>query len=233
MNVESTPRALMVALCVALACSALVTGAVHFLRPLQNAHTQLERNRAVVEAAGKLPPGDVSAFEVLALFRELDATAVDIESGDIDSDVDVTHSSGADNTTNAIVYLSRRDSKLERAILPVEGAGMWSTIYGYVAISVSDLRIADVVFYRHGETPGIGDRIQQLDWRKQWQGKLIYNAATEAIFDVVKNATGPYQVDAISGATVTSLAVGQFVRGWMDKPGYKAFLQRIQIQGAP
>ena len=73
MNVDTPSRTLMVAAGVALFCSVMVSLAVNFLRPTQLGLQLLERNRAILEAAELLPPGDVADRELVARFLELDA----------------------------------------------------------------------------------------------------------------------------------------------------------------
>ncbi len=88
MNVDSLPRTLMVATIVALLCSGLVATAVTMLRPIQYAQTQLERNRAIVTAAGM--PGATQATNqaVIGEFLDLDARVIDLNSGKTVANID-------------------------------------------------------------------------------------------------------------------------------------------------
>jgi Na+-transporting NADH:ubiquinone oxidoreductase subunit C len=250
MNVNTVPRTLAVAAIVAFACSAMVSGAVYMLRPIQQGYATVERNRAILAVAGRLPPGEVSDREIAARFFDIEIHVVDTASGNYVTDVDArgfdhwqseidsgdreTIAADSESTppaqrpTLVPVYIVRKGEALERLVLPVHGRGMWSIIYGYVALSADLSTIADIVFFRHGETPGIGDRIQDPAWLAGWRGKRIYDERHVARIRVVKAAQGPHQVDLVSGASVTSGATGDLVRHWFGDDGYRLFLERLR-----
>lgn len=243
MNVESVPRTLLVAGGVALICSAMVSLAVHFLRPLQIGMQLLDRNRAILEAAYLLPPGEVSDREIVSRYLDLDARVVDLDTGRFASGFDahaydhwrlrdevqaVEADPGTDDGKRYVpVYLVRKAGSVEKIVLPVDGSGMWSTIYGYVALGDDLNTITGVTFHRHGETPGVGDRIQDEAWLATWQGKRIHDEDGALRFRVTRDATGPFEVDLISGASVTAEATGELVRTWLGNEGYGPFLEKL------
>jgi Na+-transporting NADH:ubiquinone oxidoreductase subunit C len=245
MNVESTPRALAVAAVFAVACSAMVATAVQLLRPLQHGFAELERNRAILEAAGTLPES-ASERQLLDAYRDLDAEVIDLATGRAVPHADAYDfdhwATGADDAGPASegaaarparvpVYRVLSGGELRRLVLPVDGPGMWSRIYGYLALEPDLSTIADLVIFRHGETPGIGDRIQRPEWREQWRGKRLYDDEGRLVFRVVQDATGPHEVDLISGASVTSEAVGTMVHSWFGAGGYGPLLDRLATTG--
>jgi Na+-transporting NADH:ubiquinone oxidoreductase subunit C len=221
----------------------MVSSAVYILRPIQQGYASLERNRAILTVADRLPAGEVSDREIVRRFIDLEAHVVDITTGNYATNLDarsfdhwetdVDPASPGYRRTLAPVYLVRKDGLLERLVLPVHGRGMWSVIYGYVALDADLSTIADVVFFLHGETPGIGDRIQDPAWLANWRGKRIYDESGEPRFRVVKGAQGPLEVDLISGASVTSSATGDLVRHWFGDDGYRLFLDRLRGREQP
>jgi Na+-transporting NADH:ubiquinone oxidoreductase subunit C len=214
----------------------MVSLAVHYLRPQQVALQSLERNRAILEAADLLPSGEVSDRDIVSRFLDLDARVVDLDTawfaGGFDARTydhwrlrDDVQAAGADDGTRYVpVYLVRKAGSLEKI---VHGSGMWSTIYGYVALGEDLNTITGVTFHRHGETPGVGDRIQDEAWLSTWHGKRIQDEDGAVRFRVTKDATGPFEVDLISGASVTSEATGEFVRSWLGDAGYGPFLKKL------
>jgi Na+-transporting NADH:ubiquinone oxidoreductase subunit C len=247
-NVETLPRTLLVAAGVALFCSAIVSIAVHTLRPLQLAFDSLERNRAVLVAANLLPSGEISDREIVARFLDLDARVVDLDTGWFRSGLDahaydhwqqrdedqaaVEAGPGdvpgpATNGRNVPVYLVRKADGFEQIVLPVDGRGMWSAIYGYIGLDEDLNTITGVIFHRHGETPGIGDRIQDRSWLATWQGKQIRDDDRILRFRVAKGASGPFEVDVVSGASVTTEATGEIVRNWLGDDGFGPFLENL------
>ena len=242
MNVDTPLRTLMVAAGVALFCSVMVSLAVNFLRPTQLGLQLLERNRAILEAAELLPPGDVSDRELVARFRELDARVVDLDTGwfadgfdaqtydhwQLDDDALTSGKESGQVERYVPVYLVHKTDNLKRIVLPVDGPGMWSTIYGYVALDEDLNTIKAVTFHRHGETPGVGDRVQDSSWLATWHGKRVRDESGELRFRVTKNASGPYEVDVVSGASVTTEAAGEIVRTWVGEDRFGPFLRRLE-----
>jgi Na+-transporting NADH:ubiquinone oxidoreductase subunit C len=135
-----------------------------------------------------------------------------------------------------VAYLVWRDGALERVILPIQGAGMWSMLYGYVAVEADLNTLAGVIFYEQNETPGLGDQITQQYWENQWQGKQLFDETGEMLFHVAEGPVTPgsaaadFQVDALTGATVTANAVTALMQYWFGPGGYGPLLQRLREQ---
>jgi len=230
---ESAGRTMLVAVGVALFCSAMVTVAVHLLRPVQAAYAAVERNRAIVEAAG-LASADASDDTVVSDFLSLDAEVIELGTGAVVEGVDgysFDHwAAGGDTVPPEVpIYLRHESGRLVRVVLPVDGRGMWSTIHAYLALEADLNTVAAFVVYEHGETPGIGDRIQNPQWLSLWPGKRLRNAGGDLIFDVSDDPSVPaeYRVDTITGATVSSRAVGRLVRAWLGEDGYARALTAL------
>ncbi|MGE0621723.1 MAG: FMN-binding protein [Pseudomonadales bacterium] len=236
---ESVGRTMLVAIGVALFCSAMVTVAVHVLRPVQAAYAAVERNRAIVEAAG-LAPAEASDDAVVREFLSLDVAVIELATGAVVEGVDghafdhwaataAAAAAGDDRPAQVPIYLRRESGALVRVVLPVDGRGMWSTIRGYLALAPDLDTVAALVVYEHGETPGIGDRIEDPGWLALWQDKRLRNTAGEIAINVSDDPALPREnrVDTITGATVTSKAVGRLVRDWLGSDGYAAALAAL------
>ena len=99
--------------------------------------------------------------------------------------------------------------------LPVSGVGFWARIDGYLAVTPDLRRVLGIAFLDHAETPGLGGRIAEPSWRKQFDGldvtpppaggKFLYIGGEET------PATQGRRVDAITGATGTGNAVMRFL----------------------
>ena len=96
-------------------------------------------------------------------------------------------------------------------ILPLSGKGLWGGIGGYLALDEDKNTIYGVNFNHESETPGLGAKIVEPEFRSQFEGKHIRNAegavVSVAVLKAGKHAEGQEQVDAISGATITSSGV--------------------------
>ncbi|OQW95265.1 MAG: hypothetical protein BWK77_07800, partial [Verrucomicrobia bacterium A1] len=57
---------------------------------------------------------------------------------------------------------------------PVSGKGLWSTIYGYMALDEGLTTVVGVSFFKHGETPGLGGEIEQPWFQDQFKGRKVF-----------------------------------------------------------
>jgi len=249
---ETPLRTLSVAGGVALFCSLLVATAVQLLKPLQLAHAQVERNRSMLVAAGLTRGAESSDLEVATAFLDLQPRLFDTVNGRFTSDIDLLsydyRAAGDDpNTSRALpperdpagigrlarylpLYISLEPETAPVVIVPIYGRGMWSTIYGHVALTGDFDSIAGVSFYEHGETPGIGDRIENPSWQAQWRGKRALDADRSVRLRIAapeRDIEAEFRIDAITGATVTVAAIERCLRFWLGPDGYGEALRQL------
>jgi Na+-transporting NADH:ubiquinone oxidoreductase subunit C len=211
------------------------------LRPVQERNAELERKREILRVAGI--PGD--AESVQRRFERIEVRIVDLPTGryiggeDPDPGGTTRLSAGDDiagikrRVNRVTVYLVRRDARLETVVLPVHGYGLWSTMYGYIALSGDASTVRGITFYAHAETPGLGGEISEPAWQRGWEGKRVFDDRGELSLRVVKPGAGgddPYRVDGISGATLTSSGVNNLVRFWLGEQGFGPYLQRLRAR---
>lgn len=91
--------------------------------------------------------------------------------------------------------------------LPFKGPGLWGSISGYVAYDTSFSEIEGVIFTEHQETPGLGARIDEKRFRDQFKDIAI--GPTQKL---AYKKDGVGELDAITGATITSRAVLELVQ---------------------
>ena len=128
---------------------------------------------------------------------------------------------------DAEVYVANLNGAV-KYVLPLSGKGLWGGIGGYLALDVDKNTIYGVNFNHESETPGLGAKIVEMPFREQFEGKHIRNAAGEvvsvAVLKAGKHADGQEQVDAISGATITSAGVSTMLNEELVN-NYKEFLE--------
>ena len=243
---------LLVAFVVSLVCSSLVASAAVVLKPRQVANAILDMRRNILEVAGLLDP----ARDVDELFEGIEPRVVDLETGAYADDIDPETFDPAEaakdleqsvevpaeidmarvgrRAKHALVYLVRRDGEVSKIILPVSGYGLWSTMVGFLALEADGNTVADITFYSHGETPGLGDFIAKPAWRRLWRGKRAFDESGNLKLQVVKgrvSADDPladYHVDGVSGATLTGNGVTKMMQYWLSDHGYGPYLQTIR-----
>lgn len=252
---DSRSKTLIVALTLCLVCSVLVSTAAVMLKPFQDANKALDKKRNILNISGMMQPG-VSIDEA---FSKIEARIVDMTTGQFVDDMDPTkydqRKASKDPSLSialtkkqdiasirrqakyATVYLVRKENKLETIILPVHGYGLWSTMYGFVALKGDAKTVKGLGFYEHAETPGLGGEVDNPLWKAKWVGKEIYNPQGEVAIELLKGGVGPatsnaqYKVDSLAGATLTSRGVENLVHYWLGDNGFKPFLKHILHEG--
>ena len=167
-------------------CSLLVSSTAVVLKPRQDANKLLDKQQKVLAVSGLIAEGSTpTAEEVNKLFEErIDIQVLNMETGAVDEN------SGIDNPLTYNQLKASKDSSMSFAIdsnrarvsrvpnhvtiytikdedgapslyvLPVEGMGLWGTMYGFVAIDKDLNTIQGLTFYKHKETPGLGAEIE-------------------------------------------------------------------------
>jgi Na+-transporting NADH:ubiquinone oxidoreductase subunit C len=245
-------KVLTVAVTLCLVCSIFVAGSAVLLRDAQQANKALDMKRNILAAAGLLQQG-VSVEEQ---FKAVEIRAIDFETGKFTDAVDPEtydqRKAGKNPALSdlvpgdediakiirrvkyGLVYVINNDQGMEKIVLPVKGYGLWSTLHGFLALE-SDLNtVVGLGFYEHAETPGLGGEVDNPLWKAKWPGKKVYDADDAVKIAIIKGDVDPqnpaaqFQVDGLSGATLTSRGVHNLIHYWMSDKGYAKFLSNLK-----
>ncbi len=252
---DTIQKTVTVALLLCLFCSVIVSGAAVLLRPAQLANKALDRKTNILAAAGI----DTADKNIDELFSQFSIRVVDLETGLYNDEIDPqtfdqrksaknpAMSDELDNSTDiaginrrerfASVYLLEKEGKLDRVIIPVHGYGLWSTLYGFLALEGDGNTVAGLGFYEHAETPGLGGEVDNPRWKGQWPGKQVFDAQGSVAIDLVKTRINPadpkavHKVDSLSGATLTSRGVTNLLQFWLGDDGFGPYLANLRTGG--
>jgi len=270
---NSLEKTIAIAVALCLVCAVLVSLAAVALKPLQINNKELDMKQNILDVAGLLEEGrDIDA----AFAEKIEAKIVDLETGDyvesinaadydqrkaakdpaqsiaIPKDKDIAHI--RIKAKYAKVFLVKEAGAIKSIILPINGYGLWSTLYGFLSVDSDGQTVQSINFYDQAETPGLGGEVVNPNWRALWKGKKIYaetdqpsmekGLITEAdigepalslIKGVVDNSKpgSQYQVDGLAGATLTSTGVTNLIRYWTSKEGFAPYLSKVRtVKGA-
>ncbi|MCH5378279.1 MAG: Na(+)-translocating NADH-quinone reductase subunit C [Planctomycetes bacterium] len=259
MQRDSIANTFTVAILLCVVCSVMVSTAAVLLRPAQERNKLLERKRNILQVAGLYTP-DKPLEE---LFKQVETRIVDLNTGRfVDSSVvdpqtynqrtaarDLATSERIPEAEDiagigrreeySFVYLVKKDGKLSQIVLPVYGKGLWSTIYGFLALDADWHTIDGITFYEQGETPGLGGEIENPNWKKKWIGKQAFDPERDVRIEVIRgevNKDSPeskYQIDGLAGATITSRGVSHLVQFWLGPDGFGPLLDRLRKETSP
>ncbi len=262
MSSDSAKKTLGVALGVCLVCSVFVSSATVALGPKQEENKKLDKIENILEAADLTPEGN--SEEIKKIYHDkIKTELVNLETGEVVpedqytkelmpenfdlkkviSNPDLVVEIPADKDIARIkrkpkymlIYKVVDDSgKVSRYILPIYGKGLWSTLYGFLALDKNLKTITGITFYEHGETPGLGGEVDNPKWKKLWKGKIAFDENWNPIIRVIKGKVDPsspeanHTVDGLSGATLTTRGVNNLVRFWLSNEGYGHFLKTLR-----
>lgn len=237
---------------VCLVCSLVVSTAAVSLRGIQRQNAENEKKINILRAAGLADAGErLAAAEIETRYRKILPLVVHLKTGTLDTTKNPqsydmyaaaenprqSHALSADPAgikriaEAGSAYVLIENGKIERVILPVQGYGLWSTLYGFTALRFDGKAetINGITFYKQGETPGLGARITEPDWQAGWRGVKPYDARGKAHVVLAKkrDPNRKNQVDAIAGATLTSNGVAHLINFWLGEQGYKPFIERL------
>jgi Na+-transporting NADH:ubiquinone oxidoreductase subunit C len=136
----------------------------------------------------------------------------DVEAFKINLKAELAKSS-EDRNLPVFVYVDEDGKEIH--ILPLQGKGLWGPIWGYISLEEDLTTIYGAIFAHSKETPGLGAEINTDWYQAQYLGKKIFDDAGEfTSVRVVKGGADPddpHAVDAISGGTITSVALQEMM----------------------
>ncbi len=249
---DSFEKTMAVAFWLCLVCAVLVAFSAVALKPLQEGNKAADMRRNILEVVGFWKEG----MDLDEAFKRFELKVVDLETGEIaqridPSTYDMRKAAKDPNLSKplpkdkdmaqikrrpnyAMVYFFKDEKgDLKAIVLPVWGYGLWSTLYGFLALEPDCNTVIGINFYDQKETPGLGGEVVNPNWRALWKGKKIYDASGVPVLRLVKVSVNPSQegaeflVDGLAGATLTSNGVSNLIRFWLGEDGYKPFLAKL------
>lgn len=244
-------------------CSILVSGAAVGLKSRQEENKVLDRQQKVLSVAGLIKEDEsLSKEQIKERYSQyIEPKLVNLATGEYDTSVDpMTYdqrraakdpATGKPAPANpaqvvnlpnlALVYLVKHEPTsqgFDEIILPVEGKGLWSMLYGYLALDKDTTTIRGIIFYEHGETPGLGGEVENPAWTAKWPGRKAFDENWAPKIQVIKGpadpdpAKDPYHVDGLSGSTLTSRGVSNLLAFWLGDNAFGPYLKRLRETGS-
>ena len=235
---------MIIPLIACIACAVIVSVTAVSVRPEQNLNIENEKKLKILAAAG------IVTNEVDKEFSKIETLYIDFVSNQliqIEGNYDHIKASASAESSSIIpkkqdiAILNRRENvapiyvwyseeeQIQKVVLPIRGYGLWGTLYGYISLDADLNTVKGIEYYDHKETPGLGGEVDSPDWKSDWNGKKVYNSSGEVILYVTKGPSSEdYEIDGISGATLTSNGVTNMIRYWLGENGYGPVLQQLR-----
>ncbi len=209
----------------------LLTGVGSFTRPYAEANEKAEEMRNILGVLRIPHRQDAGAEELREIFGRT------VREGRVASGHS-TEDTRRGRHKELLFYTYVKDGALATAAFAFKGQGVWGPIEGFLALGPDLVTVSGVTFHKQEETPGPGGEIASDRFRKQFQGKSIRRVDGSAGIRLVKGggASGPSEVDAISGATMTCQKVEGMLNAFMahilaNGDAVRAALERVIREG--
>ena len=215
----------------------LLTFVSESLRPLQEKNVEVEKKLDILRSVGLAAAVDEAESKSQYVENEYDknitrSLVINID-GETRAGVDAFKINmkaelykSPDERDLPIFIYTDPDGK-EINIIPLQGKGLWGPIWGYISLQQDMSTIYGAIFAHAKETPGLGAEINQDFFQDQFPGKRIFNEAGEfTSVKVLKSGAGsddPHAVDAISGGTITSVALQEMLQDCLGN--YETYLK--------
>ena len=228
MNTNSNTYTVIYSIILVVVVAAVLAFAAMFLKPTQDANVKKDTIGQILTAATFAGVEDAKILDTYkaeiesAILVNLEGEKVgelNIEDCEVYGTSDLKRQIAAEQKSLP-VYIFKNGY----TVVPCYGAGLWGPIWGYVGLEKDLKTIKSVCFGHKGETPGLGAKIaDEPSFAEAFVGKTIGDG--EILFEVTKPANRQTEnngVDAISGATITSQALGFTLNQWFGF--YKNYL---------
>ena len=220
-----------------IVCSLLLSLASEGLRSLKEKNVEIDKKKNILNAIGlnttSLSNSNIDKY----FFDNIDTLIID-PYGKINNTLTISDLYAIENNqTGEVKYFSDdieylpmyKDNSKNVVVLPISGKGLWSTLFGYFAIDSNNYStVRGITFYKHKETPGLGGEVSKKWFQSNFIGKEIYKSNSLNSVKVAKagyaDKNSLYEVDGISGATITSNGVTTFLL--RDLKRYEKYFMR-------
>ena len=232
---------LVFAAVVCLVCSILLAVSESALKPYKEENVRIDKRFNILKSLGvevftadhrRIPPQQVNDIytrdvQELVLDGKTGAPIEGVKPAQVNPDE-------FDARTKLPLYVRRGpDGKPMTFAFPVSGKGLWSTIYGYMALGADLATVSGATFYKHGETPGLGGEVEAEWFQNNFKGKVVFQDGKRTPIRVIKGKVSEVYpegnaqaVDGISGATITGSGVARFLNADLDR--YENYFRTIR-----
>ena len=248
MNTEKNSYTIIYSIIMVVLAAVLLAVAATSLKPAQQENEKIDKMEQILRSIGQAPAKSevknaYSKFIKEEILLDGEGTVLKTFKGD-----ELTNSEAFNNNTELEMKLLKKGEKSAKDvrlnafvadvegklvyILPLNGAGLWNKIWGYISVDATDhSTVFGADFGNAGETPGLGAEISTTRFADQFKGKELYKEGVFKGIAVVKpghTAEGQDAVDGISGGTLTSNGVHDMLKASLAP--FSKFLESYQYQ---
>lgn len=220
-------KSFIFALIMCVVCGVFLTGASVGLKSRQERNVVIDQQKNILKSLGFIEAGRKYTSQEIESMYQSKVTSLWVES---------TGQLKQSQTEGSLpIYVVGSLDNIQKYAVPFSAYGLWSWVYGYVALEGDGTTIKGLTVYQHGETPGLGGEVEKAWFQDQYVGKKIAKPNGEFVsigivkgkaVEKVSASELPYYVDGISGATITSVGMDKYMKQDLQK--YEPFAKRLR-----
>jgi Na+-transporting NADH:ubiquinone oxidoreductase subunit C len=229
------------AVIICVICSLFLSTTVAVLKQRQDDNVELDRRINVLKAFGQpivdAEGSPLSKEAVDLVFAEhIEEVLIDKKTGTLlegltsmDIPKNERKAKTSEDKTMLPLYRWTENGEIVQYSFPVSGLGLWSMIYGYIAVDSTLTEFSGITFYKHGETPGMGAEVEKPWFQDQFKGKVFFKSNALQHFEVKKEGADQDDMHAVSGisaATITGNGLTVFLN--RDLALYERYFSKIR-----
>lgn len=209
---QSSSYTITFACILSLVSSVLLSGVFMLLKDKQDENKKLDKQINILKAA-QINPKDM--LEAKQMYEKFVTPLIIDENGQ-------EHELSKEDKKGLSIYaIKDEQNQIIAYVYPIEGKGLWSSLYGYLAVDNKGINIKGITFYQQGETPGLGAEIEKDWFRDNFIGKSLHRenaffgvkvAKGLAVLDKEYKSYPQNLVNGISGATITGDGVSEMLK---------------------
>ena len=224
MNTNSNSYTIIYASVMVIIVAFLLAFVNSSLRDLQGKNVELDTKKQILSSLGIREVQDAEA-EFAKVVKADMVVAEDGSLTEYDGKFVTAYEKEFKENGRAHVFVCELDGQT-KYVVPVYGAGLWGAIWGYVALNEDKDTVYGTYFSHASETPGLGAEIATDHFQNEFVGKktLENGAITLGVVKNGKVEKPDYQVDGISGGTITSVGVDAMLKSCLNS--YLSFLTK-------
>ena len=229
---------------VTIICAGLLSSAAYFLKEKQQTNVEVDMKKNILKAVKLLESEKMSQQEILDSYNNNIESyvvnnlglLVELPEGILVGDIDPEKEDIKPvNERLYPIYVKKIDSEISAYCIPIIGKGLWSTMYGYLALEPDLNKILGITFYKQGETPGLGSEVESEGFQNKFIGKEIWdkddNLVSINILKLEPQTDSPnlkHEIAGISGATKTGEGVMNLLL--KDLLKYENYFRKIRME---
>ena len=229
---------------VTIICAGLLSSSAYFLKEKQQINVEVDMKKNILKAVQLIENEKMSQREILDSYNNYIESYVinslgdfiDLPEGTSVEDIDPEkEDTKPENERLYPVYVKRAGTDISAYCIPIIGKGLWSTMYGYLALEPDLNKILGITFYKQGETPGLGSEVESDGFQNKFIGKEIWdkddNLISIKILKLEPESDSPnfkHEIAGISGATKTGEGVMNLLL--KDLLKYETYFRKIRME---